>query len=97
MVHDLDVKPSTSTSQPKIVKSIPSTSIETETLTSVKPTTNVNTKGELSSPEMNKVGKSVFYDCIDLSPMAEKQDDMKPERNDTDEESNYYYCFCFNP
>lgn len=39
--------------------------------------------------EMNKVGQSVFYDCLDLSPMAEKQDDMKPERSDTEEESNY--------
>lgn len=37
--------------------------------------------------EMNKVGQSVFYDCLDLSPMAEKQDDMKPERSDTDEDS----------
>ncbi|XP_037044967.1 rab GTPase-activating protein 1-like isoform X2 [Bradysia coprophila] len=35
---------------------------------------------------MNKVGQSVFYDCIDLSPTAEKQDDMKPERSDTEEE-----------
>lgn len=37
--------------------------------------------------EMNKVGQSVFYDCLDLSPMAEKQDDMKPERSDTEEDS----------
>lgn len=37
--------------------------------------------------ETNKVGQSIFYDCIDLSPTAEKQDDMKPERSDTEEES----------
>lgn len=44
--------------------------------------------------EMNKVGKSVFYDCIELSPAAEKQDFMKPEQSDTDEESklgNFVY------
>lgn len=49
--------------------------------------------------EMNKVGQSVFYDCIDLSPTAEKQDDMKPERSDTEEESNFFLdCehFCMN-
>lgn len=40
--------------------------------------------------EMNKVGKSVFYDCIELSPSAEKQDFMKPEQSDTDEESKFY-------
>lgn len=39
--------------------------------------------------EMNKVGQSVFYDCLDLSPTAEKQDDMKPERSDTEEESEH--------
>lgn len=44
---------------------------------------------ELPTPEINKVGQSVFYDCIDLSPTAEKQDDMKPERSDTEEESMY--------
>lgn len=37
--------------------------------------------------DMNKVGQSVFYDCLDLSPAAEKQDFMKPERSDTEEES----------
>lgn len=40
---------------------------------------------------MNKVGQSVFYDCIDLSPTAEKQDDMKPERSDTEEESEFQF------
>lgn len=37
--------------------------------------------------EMSRVGKSVFYDCLELSPTAEKQDFMKPEQSDTDEES----------
>lgn len=37
--------------------------------------------------EMSRVGKSVFYDCLELSPTAEKQDYMKPEQSDTDEES----------
>lgn len=41
----------------------------------------------IPTSDMNKVGQSVFYDCIDLSPTAEKQDDMKPERSDTEEES----------
>lgn len=45
------------------------------------PSTNVH------GTELNKVGQSVFYDCIDLSPTAEKQDDMKPEKSDTEEES----------
>lgn len=38
------------------------------------------------SSDVNKVGQSVFYDCTDFSSTAEKQDDMKPERSDTDEE-----------
>lgn len=38
------------------------------------------------TPETNKVGQSVFYDCTEFSSTAEKQDDMKPERSDTDEE-----------
>ena len=42
--------------------------------------------------DMNKVGQSVFYDCLELSPSAEKQDYMKPEQSDTDEESK---CFFF--
>lgn len=38
--------------------------------------------------EPNKVGQSIFYDCADLTPSpGEKQDDMKTERSDTDEES----------
>lgn len=37
--------------------------------------------------EMSRVGQSVFYDCLELSPTAEKQDFMKPEQSDTDEES----------
>lgn len=34
------------------------------------------------------VGQSVFYDCIDLSPMAEKQDTMKPERSASCEDTD---------
>lgn len=41
--------------------------------------------------EMSRVGKSVFYDCLELSPTAEKQDFMKPEQSDTDEESKNTY------
>lgn len=48
---------------------------------------NRTNSNQLQSPELNKVGQSVFYDCVDLSPMGEKQDDMKPERSDTEEES----------
>lgn len=47
--------------------------------------------------EMNKVGQSVFYDCLDLSPMAEKQDDMKPERSDTEEESKHTIVHSVHP
>uniref|UniRef100_A0A0K8TSK8 Putative rab gtpase-activating protein 1-like isoform x3 n=1 Tax=Tabanus bromius TaxID=304241 RepID=A0A0K8TSK8_TABBR len=44
-------------------------------------------KSDLSTPDVNKVGQSVFYDCIDLSPASvEKQDDMKPEKSDTEED-----------
>ncbi|XP_050337133.1 rab GTPase-activating protein 1-like isoform X1 [Bactrocera neohumeralis] len=47
---------------------------------------------DASTSEQNRVGQSVFYDCIDASPggvgggVEEKQDIMKPEKNDTDEE-----------
>ncbi|XP_017485227.1 PREDICTED: rab GTPase-activating protein 1-like isoform X2 [Rhagoletis zephyria] len=47
---------------------------------------------DASISEHNRVGQSVFYDCIDASPggvggcVEEKQDVMKPEKNDTDEE-----------
>jgi Rab GTPase-activating protein 1 len=40
----------------------------------------------LLTPDVNKVGQSVFYDCLDMSPLTEKQDDMKPEKSDTEEE-----------
>lgn len=47
---------------------------------------------DLPVPEITKVGQSVFYDCTDMSPTTEKQDDMKPERSDTEEESmNFVY------
>lgn len=42
---------------------------------------------------MGRVGKSVFYDCLEISPTAEKQDFMKPEQSDTDEESKFI-CVC---
>lgn len=39
----------------------------------------------------NKVGQSIFYDCADLTPSpGDKQDELKTERSDTDEESE---CF----
>lgn len=44
--------------------------------------------------EMSRVGKSVFYDCLELSPTAEKQDFMKPEQSDTDEESKNTHFEC---
>lgn len=50
-------------------------------------------KTDEKQKDMNKVGKSVFYDCIELSPNSvEKQDFMKPEQSDTDEESKIL-CF----
>lgn len=33
----------------------------------------------------NKVGQSVFYDCIDGSPLCEKQDVERREKSDTEE------------
>lgn len=35
----------------------------------------------MQSPE-NRVGQSVFYDCLDSSPMTEKKDGMKPAETD---------------
>lgn len=64
----------------------PSQIISLASSTSSIETSTRHTK-DLQTPEINKVGQSVFYDCIDLSPAAEKQDVMKPERSDTDEES----------
>lgn len=50
-------------------------------------------KSDLSTPDINKVGHSIFYDCIDLSPTTgiEKHDDMKPEKSDTEEESEFLF------
>lgn len=51
---------------------------------------------DASTSEQNRVGQSVFYDCIDASPggvgggVEEKQDIMKPEKSDTDEEGEPY-------
>ncbi|XP_070135936.1 rab GTPase-activating protein 1-like isoform X2 [Drosophila bipectinata] len=47
----------------------------------------------------NRVGHSVFYDCIDASPacLEEKQDAMKPEKGDTtDEEEIDQGCTIFS-
>ncbi|XP_030567188.1 rab GTPase-activating protein 1-like [Drosophila novamexicana] len=43
---------------------------------------------DASNSEQNRVGQSVFYDCIDASPacIEEKQDAMKPEKCDTTDE-----------
>ncbi|XP_055606952.1 rab GTPase-activating protein 1-like isoform X2 [Uranotaenia lowii] len=38
------------------------------------------TTPNLVSPE-NRVGQSVFYDCLDASPMTEKKDAMKPDNH----------------
>lgn len=39
------------------------------------------------STNINKAGQSVFYDCMGASsPDSEKQDDMKPEKSDTEDE-----------
>lgn len=43
--------------------------------------------GNLQSPE-NRVGQSVFYDCLDSSPMTEKKDAMKQEVATDDELSD---------
>lgn len=40
------------------------------------------------TPDPNKVGQSVFYDCIDASPCVEVPDKV---RNDTDEEGESEY------
>lgn len=49
------------------------------------------TKTKTTTPDVNKVGQSVFYDCLEL----EKQDFMKPE-SDTDEESEFHSFFLFS-
>lgn len=46
-----------------------------------------NVTASVQAADCNRVGMSIFYDGADLSP--EKQDFMKPEQNDTDEESTY--------
>lgn len=60
---------------------------DTAPLQSHKPQANSSDAVADKQIEMSRVGKSVFYDCHELSPMAEKQDFMKPEQSDTDEES----------
>lgn len=73
--------------------------LETDRTQANSPVTAANKQSD-----MNKVGQSVFYDCLELSPTAEKQDfgQEKPEQSDTDEESkspSFLYfvsmkCFC---
>lgn len=86
--------------------------VKTQTIPrlALKNDTNTSTpKSDESNSELNRVGQSVFYDCIDANvgnlpvmmvrsvgdgvDVDEKQDIMKPERNDTDEESK---CKAFN-
>lgn len=71
-------------------------------------TTETTSQSEGSNSALNRVGHSVFYDCLDGNGIAqvpplterskgdgaeveEKQDIMKPERNDTDDESEYFF------
>lgn len=56
-------------------------------LESPKPRVNSPNAVADKQAEMSRVGKSVFYDCVEPSPTSEKQDFMKPEQSDTDEES----------
>lgn len=75
----------------EITSSLPSTS--TTPIITVPPKSLhlnpvVDIPSNLSTPDV-KVGQSIFYDCTELSSTTatgEKQDDMKPERSDTDEE-----------
>lgn len=72
-----DIPPSTSTTP---IVSIPPKNLHL--------TANFDIPSNLSTPDL-KVGQSIFYDCTELSSTTatgEKQDDMKPERSDTDEE-----------
>lgn len=52
------------------------------------PKGNCDESEDASNSEHNRVGQSVFYDCIDASPacIEEKQDAMKPEKGDTTDE-----------
>lgn len=94
-------------SQEKSVVATTVTDMKTETIPCLSVKNAINTptptKSEESNSELNRVGQSVFYDCIDANTgnvtsgnmtartsgdgVEEKQDVMKPERNDTDEES----------
>lgn len=56
-------------------------------------TKNLQSPCSLTTPDPNKVGQSVFYDCIDASPGVEVAGASKVKpRNDTDEEgeSKFY-------
>ncbi|GAB0100177.1 rab GTPase-activating protein 1-like [Sergentomyia squamirostris] len=86
VIHELDDK-SKAEEKSEVLRA-PRASTSTEQQELPPPTTEATAvlAPNLPSPEVNKVGQSIFYDCLDLSPMAEKQDDMKPEQNDTEEE-----------
>lgn len=62
-------------------------------LESAKPQSNTVDPSADKQVEMSRVGKSVFYDCLELSPTAEMQDYMKPEQSDTDEESKSFLLY----
>ncbi|XP_063707665.1 rab GTPase-activating protein 1-like isoform X2 [Culicoides brevitarsis] len=50
-------------------------------------TKNVQSPNSLTTPDPNKVGQSVFYDCMDASPAGETTPGTKTkERSDTDDE-----------
>lgn len=84
---------------PKLQSHISSNVTDTPASTSTTPIASVPPKNlhlspnfeipsNLSTPDI-KVGQSIFYDCTELSSTTatgEKQDNMKPERSDTDEE-----------
>lgn len=53
-------------------------------------TKNLQSPNSLMTPDPNKVGQSVFYDCIDASPCVEVVDKAN-RRSDTDEETDSTY------
>lgn len=67
--------------------------VDSEPLESLKPQPNSPSTVTEQQADMSKVGKSIFYDCVEISPTAEKQDFMKPEQSDTDDESKFIFDF----
>lgn len=73
---------------PEISASTSTTPIATVPPKNLHLSANFDIPSNLSTPDI-RVGQSIFYDCTELSSTTatgEKQDDMKPERSDTDEE-----------